>query len=24
VVNFGEHNPHNITHEIGIQHKVKC
>jgi hypothetical protein len=23
VVNFGEHNLHNITHKIGIQHKEK-
>jgi hypothetical protein len=23
VVNFGEHNLHNITHKIGIQHKAK-
>jgi hypothetical protein len=23
VVNFGEHNLHNITHKVGIQHKAK-
>jgi hypothetical protein len=23
MVNFGEHNLHNITHNIGIQHKAK-
>jgi hypothetical protein len=24
VMNFGEHDLHNIPHNFGIQHKVKC